>query len=143
MRCSLPSYLKQTNPDWYQHRLVDFSNSWIAYVYSSPRTAFLEQEMFLKHVCPPKHKCHCDLDLWSRNPKLYRGHLLVITSQVRRSLDCEFSSNWSDKVCLPTDQHVQSNTYTPTYLKGGIIICELIEKKKQNQNYQLYFSQLV
>ena len=23
----------------------------------------MKQEMFVKHVCPPKLKCHCDLDL--------------------------------------------------------------------------------
>ena len=36
--------------------------------------------MFVKHVRPPKLKCHCDLDLSPRNPKLNRGHLLVMTN---------------------------------------------------------------
>ena len=29
----------------------------------------LNQEMFVKHVCPPKLKCHYYLDLWPRIPK--------------------------------------------------------------------------
>ena len=37
-----------------------------------------------RNVCetciPPKLKHHCDLDLWPRNPKFSRGHLLVITN---------------------------------------------------------------
>ena len=26
-----------------------------------------QQEMFVKHVCPPKHECHSDLDLETPN----------------------------------------------------------------------------
>ena len=29
---------------------------------------------------PPKLKCHYDLDLWSRNPKFNKGHLIVMTN---------------------------------------------------------------
>ena len=37
-----------------------------------------------RNICgtcmPPKLKCHCDLDLWSRNPIFNRGHLLFMTN---------------------------------------------------------------
>ena len=39
--------------------------------------------------------------------KFNRGHLLVMTNnqnQVKRSLGYEFSSYWSDKVCLRMDR---------------------------------------
>ena len=45
---------------------------------------FKKQEMFVKHVCAPKLKCHCDLDLWPRNPKVNRGHLLIMTNHLTK-----------------------------------------------------------
>ena len=89
--------------------------------------------MFVKHVCPPKHKCHCDIDLWPRNPKFNRGYLLVTTNH-HTKLESpwahnEFSSYWSDKVCLRTDtptirrtdQSTCAKQYTPTSSNGGKI----------------------
>ena len=72
-----------------------------------------KQEMFVKHVCPPKLKCHCDLDLWPRNPKFNRGHLLVMTNHHTKldvSFGYEFCSYWLDKVCLLTDQPTDQPT---------------------------------
>ena len=37
-------------------------------------------QRIMKHVCPPKLKCHCDLDFRPRNPKFSRCHLLVMTN---------------------------------------------------------------
>ena len=36
--------------------------------------------MFVKHVYPPSLKLKCDLDLWPRNPKFNRSHLLIMTN---------------------------------------------------------------
>ena len=52
--------------------------------------------------------CHCDLDLWHRNPKFSRGHLIVMDKppyQVRRFMAYKFLSYG----CLRTDRHEQSN----------------------------------
>ena len=83
-----------------------------------------QQEMFLKHVCPPKLNCHCDLNLWPRNPKFNRGCLLVMTNHYTKLED-----PWLDKICLWTDwrtdvltnQHVQTNIPCTSSRGGGII----------------------
>ena len=62
----------------------------------------MKQKIFVKHVCPPYLKCHCDLDLWPRNPKFSRGSFTSHDQplyQVRRSLGDEFCSYWLDKIC--------------------------------------------
>ena len=66
---------------------------------------------------PPKLKCHCDLDLWPRNPKFNRGHLLVMTNHHTKLEDpWAMSSLVIDRTRFvygptkrPTDWHVQSN----------------------------------
>ena len=85
-----------------------------------------KQEMFVKHGCPPKLKCHCDLDLWPRNPKFNRSHLLVMTKHhtkledpwVIRSLVIDRTRF----VYGPTDRPTFAKQYTPTSSKRGIKI---------------------
>ena len=78
--------------------------------------------MFVKHVCPPKLKCHCDLDFWPRNPKFFRGHLLVMINNYTKLEDpSAIFSYWSDKVCLRTNWHMQRNI-PPTSLKSYLEI---------------------
>ena len=87
---------------------------------------YIKQEMFVKHVCPTKLKYYCDL--WPRNPKfnkLSNSHDQP-PYQVRRPLGIEFSSYWSDKVCLQTDRHVQSNI--PPLLQCGHNNLNLLKK---------------
>ena len=61
--------------------------------------------LITRNVCetcmPPTLKCHCDLDLWPRNPKFNRGHLLMTNHHTKLE---EFFSYWSDKVCLRTNR---------------------------------------
>ena len=84
-----------------------------------------KQEMFVKHACPPKLKCHCDLDLWPRNPKFNRGHLLVKTNHHTKVEDAwAMSSLVIDRtkfVYGQTDRLKSAKQYTPTSSKGGII----------------------
>ena len=85
---------------------------------------------------PPKPKCHCDFDLWPRNPNLKwssTSHDQPLY-QVRRSLVYEFSSYSSDKVCLWTDRptYVQSNI-PPLLWWGGIKIYRPGFKRMQGE----------
>ena len=78
--------------------------------------------MFVKHVCSPKLKCHCNLDLCPRNPKFKRGHLLVISNH-HIKLDVPWAMRYlvidrTRFVNRPPDQHVQSNI-PPLFRRGG------------------------
>ena len=92
-----------------------------------------KQEMIVKHVGPPKLKCHCDLDLWPRNSKINRGHLLVMTSHHTKLEDpwaisslvidrTNFFYGPTDRPTYrPTDGPTYAKQYTPSSSKGGII----------------------
>ena len=77
--------------------------------------------MFVKHVCPPKLKCHCDLDLWPRNPKFNRGHLLVMTKHHTKLEDplamSSLVTDWTRFVYRQTD--MQSNIPPFLQRRGG------------------------
>ena len=82
-------------------------------------------------VCPPKLKCHCDR--WPWNPKVNRGHLLVMTNHHTKLEDpwamssllidqTRFVYGWTDQ---RTDWLTRAKQYTPSSSKvggGGIII---------------------
>ena len=79
--------------------------------------------MFVKHVCPPKFKCQCDLDLCPRNSKFNRGHLLVMTNDHHIKLENPWamSSLVIDKtrfVYGPTARRTDRQ-YTPTSSTGA------------------------
>ena len=112
--------------------LDTFSSFWlIGYIKAFAQQWWWKQQqqrkMFVKHVCPPKLKCHCDLDLWPRNPKFNRGHLLVMANQHTKLEDTgaisflllmgqALSTDW------PTNQPTFAKLYTPTSSKGGIMM---------------------
>ena len=77
--------------------------------------------MFVKHVCP-KLKCHCDLDLLPRNPKINRGHLLVMTNP-NTKLEDPWAMSYlvidrTRFVYRPTDRSTFAKQYTPSSSKG-------------------------
>ena len=83
--------------------------------------------MFVTHVCPPKLKCHCDLELWPRKPKFNKCHLLVMTNHYTKLEDDPWamSSLVIDRTRFVygwTDQQTCAKQYTPTSLKGAIIL---------------------
>ena len=63
--------------------------------------------MFVKHIYPPKLKYHCDHNLYSRNLKFNRDHLLVMTNYHTKLEDPWAMSSqvidWTRFVCGPTD----------------------------------------
>ena len=83
--------------------------------------------MFVKHVCPLKLKCHCDLDLSPRNPRFNRGHLLVMTNHhTKVENPWAMSSLVIDRTRFAygpmypwTDRPTSAKQYTPSSLKGG------------------------
>ena len=87
------------------------------------------KEMFVKHVCPPKLKCHYDLDLRPRNPQFNMGHLLVMTNHHTKLEDpWAISSLVIDRTRFiygptyrPTDGPTFAKQYTPPSSKGGIM----------------------
>ena len=84
-----------------------------------------------RNVCetwmPPKLKCYCVLDLWPRNPKFNRGHILVMTNHhTKIENPWALSSLVIDQtrfVYGPTDWPKGGRTcakqYTPTSSEGG------------------------
>ena len=100
--------------------------------------------MFLKHVCSPKLECHCDLDLWPRNPKFNRGHLLDMTNHHTKLEDpCAKSFLVIDRtrfVFRPTDGPTNGPTcasnINPSSSKGGGIT-------NWTQKYKIPFYELI
>ena len=78
--------------------------------------------MFVKHVCSSNLKWHCYLDLWPRNHKFNRGHLLVMTNHHNKLEDhWVMSSLVIDRtmfVYWPTERPTYAKQYTPTSSKG-------------------------
>ena len=81
-----------------------------------------------RNVCetciPPKLTFHCDLELWPRNPKFNRGHLLVMTNHNTKLEDpwpiSSLVTDWARYAYGPTDWP----TYRPTYRRTDI--CKVI-----------------
>ena len=75
---------------------------------------------------PPKLGCHCVLDLRPTNPKLNRGHLLVLTNHQTMLEDpWTIRSLVIDRTRLVygrTDRPTCAKQYTPSSSKGGIIM---------------------
>ena len=78
---------------------------------------------------PPKLKCHHDLDLWPRNPKFNRGHLLVMINHHTKLEDswamCSQVIVWTSFVYRwPTNRqtdiakHFEGEHNNPNFLEG-------------------------